>query len=131
MHGLMKNSASILDNASPVVVYGILGDDTNTLPLRSSDKEREAQLASFVSRLVSECSIPDNASPVVVYGNPGEETDAQVQWLADRLGRLKQGALAIAVLGEPPGTAQVGNECDGVSRYDPMTFLPVHSIENC
>ena len=93
------------------------------LPLRSSDKEREAQLASFVSRLVNECSIPDNASPVVVYGNPGEETDAQVQWLADRLGRLKQTALAIVVLGEPPGTAQVGNECDDESRYDPMTYF--------
>ena len=93
------------------------------LPLPSCEQEREAQLVSFVSKLVRECSSPDNPSPVVVYGNPGEETDAQVQWLADRLGRLKQTALAVAAVGVAPDTAQEKEEWDGQSSYDPMAYF--------
>lgn len=93
------------------------------LSLPSSDEEREVQLVSFVSKLVRECSTPDNPSPVVVYGEPGEETDAHVQWLADRLGRLKKTALAVAEVEETPGTAQAGEEWEGESSYDPMAYF--------
>lgn len=93
------------------------------LPLATSEHEREAQLVSLISKLVHECASPDNPSPVVVYGNPGEETDAQVIWLADRLGRLKQTALAVATVGEPPSAGQEKEEWDSESSYDPMAYF--------
>ena len=93
------------------------------LPLASSEHEREAQLLSFVSKLVRECSSPDNPSPVVVYGNPGEESDAHVVWLADRLGKLKRTALAVSAVGEPPGAGKEKEERDSESSYDPMAYF--------
>ena len=91
-----------------------------SLPLSTEEKEREAHLARFIVDLVKECSVPDNPSPVVVYGPSDDCSLAHVEWLANRLSKLKSASLTVAVLRD---SCTEGDSHDFEGDFDPLEYF--------